>query len=79
MLENLYEEVVEINERVLVDRRDCQLPSDLKSAWRKDETLNNSSILVSKELDLSHAKEQLLILRAKGIKSIAVLLLHSYS
>jgi 5-oxoprolinase (ATP-hydrolysing) len=79
MLENLYEEVVEIEERVLVDREDCQLPSELKSSWRKDGTLNNESVLISKELNVSHAKEELVALRAKGIKSLAILLLHSYS
>jgi 5-oxoprolinase (ATP-hydrolysing) len=79
MLENLYEEVVEIEERLVVDRNDCQLPPELKAAWKNEMTLTKEKVLVQKEPDLDVVKSALMTLKEKGIKSIAVLFLHSYS
>jgi N-methylhydantoinase A/oxoprolinase/acetone carboxylase beta subunit len=42
-------------------------------------TLTKEKVLVQKEPDLDVVKSALMTLKEKGIKSIAVLFLHSYS
>lgn len=79
MLENLYEEVLEIDERVVTDRTDCQLSPELKESWKTGTTLNNEKVWIAKEIDLDSVRSSLIGLKNKGIKSIAILLLHSYS
>lgn len=79
MLENLYEEVLEVDERVITHRDDCRISPELKASWKMDTTLNNEKVLVRKEIDLDSVRSSLIELKNKGINSIAILLLHSYS
>lgn len=76
MPDNLYEEVVEIEERVVVHRPDCQMTST--RGWKAETTSNNDKVLISRELDMERTKTDLVKLLQKGIKSLAVVFLHSY-
>lgn len=76
---NLYEEVVEVDCRI-VPALDgiCQL-GELKQSWRVVSGISNSRYLVKKELNVEELTEQLKKILEKGIKSIAVALAHSYA
>lgn len=77
MPDNLYEEVLEINERVVMDRSDCQM--ECKKNWAKETTnTKDETVLISKDLDLCEIKIELERIKQKGIKSLAIVLLHSY-
>jgi len=73
--EVLYEEVVEVDERLLLQSDRCQLD---KKDWRKVEGSTGEGIHVVKELDRQKLKKDLEKLREKGISSIACVLMHSY-
>jgi 5-oxoprolinase (ATP-hydrolysing) len=75
---NLYEEVVEVDCRIVPERTDCQL-GKISENWRKIPGITNSIFLVMKELDIEAVKSQLQKVFNKGIKSIAVCLAHSYA
>ncbi|TNN59470.1 5-oxoprolinase [Liparis tanakae] len=68
--EVLYEEVIEVDERVVLKQDDCQLP-------RKDP--KRDSLEVWRELDLERVEKDLRGVLSRGITSLAVLLLHSYT
>jgi 5-oxoprolinase (ATP-hydrolysing) len=72
----LYEEVVEVEERVVTYRADDEMSSS--QSWRPDKSSTNEVVLISQELDLEAVRKDLVGLRERGIKSLAVLLLHSY-
>uniref|UniRef100_A0A8C2GXF7 5-oxoprolinase, ATP-hydrolysing n=1 Tax=Cyprinus carpio TaxID=7962 RepID=A0A8C2GXF7_CYPCA len=65
MPEVLYEEVIEVEERVILRQDSCQLPRNDLEVWQ--------------ELDLQRVEQDLRRVQSKGISSIAVLLLHSYT
>lgn len=75
---NLYEEVIEVDCRIIPERIDCQLGS-ISDGWRKISGISNLNFLVMKELELETVKSQLHRIFTKGIKSIAVCLAHSYA
>uniref|UniRef100_A0A671NK89 5-oxoprolinase-like n=1 Tax=Sinocyclocheilus anshuiensis TaxID=1608454 RepID=A0A671NK89_9TELE len=65
MPEVLYEEVIEVEERVILRQDSCQLPRNDLEVWQ--------------ELDLQRVEQDLRRVQSKGISSLAVLLLHSYT
>uniref|UniRef100_A0A7N5ZZY7 5-oxoprolinase, ATP-hydrolysing n=1 Tax=Anabas testudineus TaxID=64144 RepID=A0A7N5ZZY7_ANATE len=75
--EVLYEEVIEVDERVVLMQDDCQLP-------RKDPKhivtgSTGDSLEVWRELNLESVEKDLRGVLSRGITSLAVLLLHSYT
>ncbi|KAI6190773.1 hypothetical protein M3Y97_00155000 [Aphelenchoides bicaudatus] len=70
----LYDEVVEIEERVLLVDDSCQMKID----GRHVKTDSGKEVIVEQTLNENEIKKQLKELYDKGIRSIAVLLLHSY-
>uniref|UniRef100_A0A3Q0QXW5 5-oxoprolinase, ATP-hydrolysing n=1 Tax=Amphilophus citrinellus TaxID=61819 RepID=A0A3Q0QXW5_AMPCI len=70
----LYEEVIEVDERVVLRQDGCQLP-------RKDPKgiVTGDSLEVWKELDLEQTEKDLRGVLSRGITSLAVLFLHSYT
>uniref|UniRef100_A0A665W2K4 5-oxoprolinase, ATP-hydrolysing n=1 Tax=Echeneis naucrates TaxID=173247 RepID=A0A665W2K4_ECHNA len=69
----LYEEVIEVDERIILRQDGCQLP-------RKDpKRSTGDSLEVWKELDLAQVEKDLRGVLSRGITSLAVLLLHSYT
>lgn len=72
---NLYEEVVEVDCRIIPVRDDCEM----KAQCRVVEGISNTKYLVTKELNADDVKMQLLESFNRGIKSIAVALAHSYA
>lgn len=75
--EVLYEDVVEIDCRIVPQMEGrCEL-SEAKT-WPVVEGLSGEKFLVSQSLKLNEVEGQLLKVLKKGIKSIAVVLLHSY-
>ncbi|XP_030631062.1 5-oxoprolinase [Chanos chanos] len=77
MPEVLYEEVIEVDERVVLRRDGCQLPR--KEPKRIVTGSTGDSLEVWKELDLQRVEEELRGVLSRGITSLAVLLLHSYT
>ncbi|CAK8691869.1 unnamed protein product [Clavelina lepadiformis] len=71
----LYEEVVEVRERVCLHRNDCQL--GLNSETRVGQTLEKVHVLTT--LDVEKLKADLKKVLEKGITSLAVVLMHSYT
>jgi len=75
MLDGLYEQVVEIDERVILDRCDCETVQ----TWRPDySSTTQEKVLIRQELDLVKVREQLTPLLHTGIQSVAIVFLHSY-
>ncbi|XP_054622190.1 5-oxoprolinase isoform X2 [Dunckerocampus dactyliophorus] len=74
--EVLYEEVIEVDERVVLRQDGCRLP-------RKDPKRvtgsTGDSLEVWRELDLERVEEDLRGVLSRGITSLAVLLLHAYT
>lgn len=73
---NLYEEVVEVNCRIIPARDDCEMDT---SKCRVVEGISNTKYLVLKELNVETTKEQLQETYNLGIRSVAVALAHSYA
>ncbi|XP_017157466.1 5-oxoprolinase [Poecilia reticulata] len=73
----LYEEVIEVDERVVLCQDDCQLPR--KDPKRVVTGSTGDSLEVWQELDLDKVEKDLRGVLSRGISSIAVLLLHSYT
>ena len=71
----LYEDVVEIDERVFIEDERCRLD---KSECEKKSTATGENVYVSKQLDLAKIKPDLQRLLDNGIKSLAVVFMHSY-
>uniref|UniRef100_A0A915E116 5-oxoprolinase n=1 Tax=Ditylenchus dipsaci TaxID=166011 RepID=A0A915E116_9BILA len=70
----LYDKVIEINERVLLEDETCQM----NIAGQRIVTGNGKKIIVEKPVCEQEIEEVLAKLRAEGINSLAVLFLHSY-
>ncbi|CAF97977.1 unnamed protein product, partial [Tetraodon nigroviridis] len=75
--EVLYEEVVEVDERVVLRQESCQLPR--KDPRRVVTGSTGDSLEVWRELDLDKVELDLRGVLSRGITSVAVLLLHSYT
>ncbi|XP_072524072.1 5-oxoprolinase [Salminus brasiliensis] len=76
MPEVLYEEVIEVDERVVLRQDGCQLPR--KEPKRIVTGSTGDSLEVWQELDLQCVERDLKAVLSRGITSLAVLLLHSY-
>ena len=74
--EILYEEVIEVDESLFLDRPDCELD---KSQWRKVVGTTEEQLFVEQELNVDKLEKDLKVLKAKGIDSLAVALMHSYT
>lgn len=74
MPEELYEAVVEVKERVILDHETCRLPVK----GRQVAATNGEKLWVLEELDQEHLKNELQKIRDLGISSVAVVLMHSY-
>lgn len=76
--EVLYEEVIEVNCRVTPTASDrCRLPPEY---WKRKVTgKTKEELYVVSELNVEKLKENLLALKQKGINSVAVVLMHSYT
>ncbi|KAL3118966.1 hypothetical protein niasHT_003749 [Heterodera trifolii] len=72
--ETLYEEVEEVEERVILEDDTCEM--EIKG--RKVRAQNGQMVIVEKELDKEQIRAVLGPILARGIRSLAVLLLHSY-
>ncbi|TMS37914.1 hypothetical protein L596_004750 [Steinernema carpocapsae] len=72
--DTLYEEVVEIDERVLLEDASCEM----QISGERKTTQNGTGIIVHREVDVSAVSDELKRLNEKGFKSLAVLFLHSY-
>lgn len=74
----LYEDVIEVSCRVTpVCAQRCKLP---ESFWRRKVTGRTKEDLhVLSELDVDDVKKKLLKVKENGIKSIAVVLMHSFT
>lgn len=72
---NLYEEVVEVNCRMIPARDDCEM----EIAHRTVDGISNTKYLIIKELDGAAVRAQLAEVFHRGIKSVAVALAHSYA
>ncbi|GAA6228331.1 5-oxoprolinase [Lates japonicus] len=75
--EVLYEEVIEVDERVVLRQDGCQLPR--KDPKRIVTGSTGDSLEVWRELDLERVEKDLRGVLSRGITSLAVLLLHSYT
>ncbi|KAA8580847.1 hypothetical protein FQN60_013805 [Etheostoma spectabile] len=75
--EVLYEEVIEVDERVVLRQDDCQLAR--KDPKRIVTGSTRDSLEVWRELDLERVEKDLRGVLSRGITSLAVLLLHSYT
>ena len=74
--EVLYEEVIEVDESLFLDRSDCKLD---KSKWRKVIGTTEETLFVERELNEAKLEADLKRLRSLGIESLAVALMHSYT
>ena len=75
--ENLYEEVIEVEERIRVIKKN-EVIGDIKAEKILKIKDNDEFIAVEKEINKKEVYNQLLNLKKKGIKSLAVVFLHSY-
>ncbi|KAJ0059529.1 hypothetical protein NL108_001883 [Boleophthalmus pectinirostris] len=75
--EVLYEEVIEVDERVVLKQDGCRLPRQDPKRCVTGST--GDSLEVWKELDLEQVEEDLKGVLSRGINCLAVLLLHSYT
>ncbi|XP_055656321.1 5-oxoprolinase isoform X3 [Falco peregrinus] len=75
--EVLYEEVIEVDERLIPHQPGCRLPG--KETLPVLEGSTGASLLVQRPLELSALQQELEGVLARGIRSLAVLLLHSYA
>ncbi|XP_071274326.1 5-oxoprolinase [Agelaius tricolor] len=73
----LYEEVIEVDERLIPEQEDCHLPGS--DSWPRVQGVSGVTLLLQRPLDVSRLRADLERLLARGIRSLAVLLLHSYA
>ncbi|XP_075770829.1 5-oxoprolinase, partial [Pelodiscus sinensis] len=73
----LYEEVVEVDERLILHQAGCQLPGAELGPVVTGVT--GDSLVVQRPVDLALLRRDLQRLLARGIQSLAVVLLHSYT
>ena len=74
MPQGLYEAVVEVKERVILDHETCRLSTKGRSIT----ATNGEKLWVLEELDQNHLKRELEKIYQLGISSLAVVLMHSY-
>ncbi|KAK0398342.1 hypothetical protein QR680_002542 [Steinernema hermaphroditum] len=72
--ETLYEEVVEIDERIVLHDLSCQM----NISGEHKITRNGTEVIVHKGIDRTSVTSALKALKEKGFDSVAVLFLHSY-
>ncbi|XP_058684717.1 5-oxoprolinase-like [Poecile atricapillus] len=77
MPEVLYEEVIEVDERLIPEQEGCHLPGS--DTWTRVTGCSGVTLLVQRPLDLERLRSDLEGVLARGIRSLAVLLLHSYA
>uniref|UniRef100_A0A8C3UFQ2 5-oxoprolinase n=1 Tax=Catharus ustulatus TaxID=91951 RepID=A0A8C3UFQ2_CATUS len=77
MPDMLYEEVIEVDERIVPEQPDCHLPGS--DSWPRVQGCSGVTLLVQKPLDLERLRGDLEGLLNRGFRSLAVLLLHSYA
>ncbi|KAM6033035.1 5-oxoprolinase [Chlamydotis macqueenii] len=75
--EVLYEEVIEVDERLIPHQPGCRLPGN--ESFPLVEGSTGASLAVQRPLELSALRRELERVLARGIRSLAVLLLHSYA
>ncbi|XP_068017179.1 5-oxoprolinase [Melanerpes formicivorus] len=75
--EVLYEEVIEVDERLIPHQPGCQLPGTEAMPLLQGST--GGALQVQRPLDLAALRQELERVLARGITSLAVLLLHSYA
>ncbi|KAK2724731.1 hypothetical protein QYM36_001279, partial [Artemia franciscana] len=75
MPEMLYSEVVSINERVIL-KGDSQI--DEERSLREVTAANGEQLLILKELDISEVRSKLNKVYSNGIRSLAIVFMHSY-
>ena len=69
--------MVEVQARVIPALKGkCELPKD---AWKKVKGSTGEDLYITQELNQEKLKEDLKELKAKGIESLAVVLMHSYT
>lgn len=75
----LYKEIIEVDERVIIDMESDQLQhtAEKKSAVVKG--ISGDSFLIQSPLDVTKLQEDLQGVFDRGIKSLAVVLMHSYT
>ena len=73
--EVLYEEVIEVEERLILKNKVCELN---KSGLRETVATTGEEMFVSCELRRAELEQQLAALKRRGVDSIAVVLMHSY-
>lgn len=76
----LYEEVVEVDCRVI--NLKCENCDQTTSIWNNKPIvrgITGENILILKQIDEDALKKDLVLLKEKGINSIAVALMHSYT
>ena len=73
----LYEEVVEVKERVL-PRQDTSTKEIGAEQWKVKQGSTGEELLVMKEVDEVKLRQDLEQVLKKGITSLAVVFLHSY-
>ncbi|XP_072855570.2 5-oxoprolinase [Pogona vitticeps] len=74
MPEVLYEAVVEVDERLILHQEGCQLFGSAPSVTG----LTGESVVVDRPVDLDALRGELEVLLARGIRSLAVVLLYSF-
>lgn len=74
----MYEEVVEVHERVVLFRDDCQIDEKLRGKNEQKKTTTGDKIEIWKDVDEKQLRKDLTAIKEKGISSVAVALLHSY-
>ncbi|KAI3380259.1 hypothetical protein SNEBB_010636 [Seison nebaliae] len=75
-LKELYEEVIEIDERFIMESSSYKIEFDIFDKLKKNS--NERNVLEIKSLDLEECRRELRKLKEKGIRTIAICLLHSY-
>ncbi|KAG7171174.1 5-oxoprolinase-like [Homarus americanus] len=73
----LYEEVIEVQERV-IPRQDTSTSEAINNQWSVSKTSTAEEVLVTKQLNEEKLRKNLKNILEKGIKSLAVVLIHSY-
>ena len=74
--ENLYSNVVEVDERIVLDNDKCCL--ELNNKYQCQTTVTGHQVYIMQPINESEVREDLTKLLNKGIESIAVIFLHSY-
>lgn len=75
--EVLYEEVLEVKERIL-PRLDASTEEIASEKWKIAQGSTGEELLITKQVNEVKLRQDLQQILNKGIKSLAVVLLHSY-